>query len=185
MAEDLGNIGNLPLFWKLYRTLSGLIVSYNFENQYHDRFQRNVLNFTQKIFISGKNREVWLSEGIFTGFIHNHIRICQDLCLVTPSSGIFHLSWLLFQEFHRNFAILLKTAAQERVMNHNNDLPGTKTFDWLDFRLRQPTFCWRLHNKSFSIHPPSLPPAPSCLPSIEFFSQENWLNATKQIDELY
>ena len=154
MAEDLGNIENLPLFWKLYRTLNRLIVSYNFENQYHDRFQRNVLNFTQKIFISGKNREFWLSEGICTGFIHKNIRICQDLCLVTPSSGIFHLSWLLFQEFHRNFAILPKTAALERVMNHN-DQPGTKRFDWLDSA--------NLHSvdgsviKVFQYHPAILP----------------------------
>ena len=94
----------------------------------------------------------------------------------------FHLSCILFQEFHRNFAILLKRAALERVMNHN-DLPGTKTFDWLDCRLTA-----NLHSVDGFIikvlqYPP--PPPPASLPSIEIFSQENWLNATKQIDEIY
>ena len=77
---------------------------------------------------------------------------------------IFHLSWLLFQEFHRNFAILLKTAALERVMNHN-DLPGTKTFDWLDSA--------NLHSvdgfmiKVFQYNP-------AC-PQLNSFHKQNWM----------
>ena len=55
--------------------------------------------YTKNLHYSGKNRELWLSEGIFIGFIHKHIRICQDLFLDTPSFVIFIYPAYYFKSF--------------------------------------------------------------------------------------